>query len=256
MRNLLQRQLLPAIRLLIVLTLLTGVIYPAIVTAAAQAAFPSQANGSLIVIDGKTVGSTLIGQAFNQPKYLWGRPSAAGTNGYDASASGASNLGPTDPRLVGFVPGVNTVGLGGSSSATNPFATPADPFCVPTDSKGNAVISPTAGQTYAMNPDGTYACAASTIPERAIAYRQANGLPADASVPVDVITASASGLDPDISPAAAATQVARVAAARGIPVAAVEAVVARHTQQPVLGFLGEPRVNVLLVNLDLDGLLR
>ncbi len=200
-------------------------------------------------------GSSLIGQAFDQPQYFWGRPSAAG-KGYDASSSAGTNLGPTDPRLVGFVPGVNTVGTDGSKSATNPFATPADPLCVPTDSDGNAVISPSADQTYAMNPDGTYVCYANTIPQRAIAFRQANGLAADAPVPVDIVTTSASGLDPEISPAAADVQVARVAKARNVSEADVRAAVARHTDQPFLGFLGEPRVNVLLLNLDLDGLLR
>jgi K+-transporting ATPase ATPase C chain len=250
------RVLRPAIVLLIALTVITGAAYPALVTAVAQVVFPSQANGSMIVVDGKTIGSSLIGQAFSDPKYFWGRPSAAGQNGYDASGSAGSNLGPTDPRLVGFIPGVNTVGLDGSTSATNPFATPADPSCVPTDSNGNAVVSPSTGQTYAMNPDGTYVCYANTILERAIAYRKANGLAPDASVPVDLVTTSASGLDPDISPAAAASQVARVAAARGMSVADVQAAVDRHTQQPMLGFLGQARVNVLLLNLDLDGLLR
>ncbi len=255
MRHFLRHQLWPACALLLALTLITGVAYPAAVTAIAQVAFPSQANGSMIAVNGQTIGSSLIGQAFTDPKYFWGRPSAAG-KGYDASSSGGSNLGPTDPRLVGFIPGLNTVGLDGSASAANPFATPADPSCVPTDSNGNAVISPTTGQTYAKNPDGTYVCDASTIPERAIAYRQANGLAADASVPVDLVTTSASGLDPDISPAAAASQVARVAKTRGMTVADIQAAVDRHTQQPLLGFLGEPRVNVLLLNLDLDGLLR
>lgn len=255
MTTFLRHRLWPAVALLAVLTLITGVVYPALVTAVAQIAFPHQANGSFIVTsDGRTIGSSLIGQAFSDPKYFWGRPSDAG-KGYDASSSAGSNLGPTDPRLVGFVPGVNSVGLDGSKSPTNPFATTADPYCVPTDSDGNPVLSPSTGQAYAINPDGTYACYAGTIPERAIAYRQANGLAADAKVPVDIVTASASGLDPGISPAAADTQVARVAAARAMTVADVQAAVARHTDQPLLGFLGEPSVNVLLVNLDLDGLL-
>jgi K+-transporting ATPase ATPase C chain len=249
----LRRQLLPAILLLLALTVITGGIYPAVVTAIAQVAFPNQANGSMIVVDGKTIGSSLIGQTFDQPQYLWGRPSAAGA-GYDGSASAGTNLGPTDPRLVGFVPGTNTVGLDGSKSPTNPFATPADPSCVPTDPDGKPVISPSTGQQYAMNPDGTYACYPSTIPERAIAYRQANGLAADAKVPVDLITTSASGLDPHISPAAAESQVARIATARNKTPDEIRQVVARHTDQPFLGFLGEPTVNVLLVNLDLDGL--
>jgi K+-transporting ATPase ATPase C chain len=193
MTHFLRRQLLPAIRLLVVLTVLVGVAYPAAVTVVAQVAFPSQANGSLIVVDGNTVGSSLIGQAFDGPKYFWGRLSTAGTNGYDASSSAASNLGPTSQALI-------------------------DRITADIDR-----------------------------------LRAANG---GGPVPVDLVTTSASGLDPDISPAAAAYQVGRVAAARGMTVADVTAAIARHTQQPLLGFLGEPRVNVLLLNLDLDGILR
>jgi len=256
MTTFLRHRLWPAIALLLVLTVITGVIYPVVVTAVAQLAFPHQANGSLVVTaDGRTVGSSLIGQAFDQPKYFWGRPSAAG-KGYDASSSAGSNLGPSDPRLVGFIPGVNAVAMDGTPASTNPFATPTDPSCVPTDSDGNAVTSPSADQTYATNPDGTYACYGNTIPQRAIAFRQANGLAAEAPVPVDIVTTSASGLDPQISPAAAEDQVARVAKARNLAEADVRAAVARHTEGAFLGFLGEPRVNVLLLNLDLDGLLK
>jgi K+-transporting ATPase ATPase C chain len=152
----------------------------------------------MIVVDGKTVGSTLIGQAFSDPKYLWGRPSAAGVTdanpaGYDANASGGSNLGPTNQVLIERV-----------SQAVDQL-------------------------------------------------RAGNG---SAPVPVDLVTTSGSGLDPEISPAAADYQVARIAAARGIGEADVRAAIARHVEQPLLGLLGRPRVNVLLVNLDLDGLLR
>lgn len=181
----------PAIAALIALTLLTGVVYPAIVTAVAQVAFPSQANGSFITVDGRTVGSSLIGQAFEDPRYLWGRPSAAGP-GYDGMASGGSNLGPTSQALVERV-------------------------------------------TAAVDR-----------------LRAANG---DAAIPVDLVTASASGLDPHISPEAAAYQVARIATARGITEDEVRAAIARHTQGPMLAFLGQSVVTVLAVNLDLDGLL-
>jgi len=198
MRSFLRHQLYPAIALLLALTLITGVVYPAVVTAIAQVAFPNQANGSMIVVDGKTVGSSLIGQAFSDPKYLWGRPSAAGaTNanptGYDANSSGGSNLGPTSKALIDRV-------------------------------------------TAAVDQ-----------------LRAANG---NGPVPVDLVTTSASGLDPEISPAAAEYQVARIARARGMTQADVQAIIGRHTQQPLFGLLGEARVNVLLVNLDLDGLLR
>ena len=198
MYSFLRNQLLPAFALLVALSVVAGVAYPAAVTAVAQLAFPSQANGSMIVVDGTTVGSTLIGQAFSDPKYLWGRPSAAGVTdenpgGYDANASAGSNLGPTNQDLIDRV---------------------------------TAAVD----QLHAAN---------GTDP-----------------VPVDLVTTSGSGLDPEISPAAAEYQVARIAAARGIGEADVRAAIDRHTEQPLLGLLGQPRVNVLLVNLDLDGLLR
>jgi potassium-transporting ATPase KdpC subunit len=188
----LRRYVGPAAALLMAMTVVTGVVYPLAVTALAQVAFPRQANGSMIVVDGRTVGSSLIGQAFSKDVYFWGRPSAAGTDGYDASSSAGSNLGPTNKRLIDRV---------------------------------------------AADVDR---------------LRAANG---GGPVPVDLVTTSASGLDPQISPAAAEYQVARVAAARGMSADAVRAAVGRHTEQPLLGFLGQPRVNVLLLNLDLDGIL-
>lgn len=192
MTTFLRHRLWPAVALLLALTVITGVIYPVAVTAVAQVVFPSQANGSLIVVDGKTVGSSLIGQAFSDDKYFWGRLSAAGKDGYDASGSAGSNLGPTNQALI-------------------------DRITADVDR-----------------------------------IRAANG---GGPVPVDLVTTSASGLDPDISPAAADYQVARVANARGMTEDAVRALLSKHTEQPLLGFLGEPRVNVLLLNLDLDGLL-
>jgi len=181
----------PAIAALTALTLLTGVVYPALVTAVAQVVFPSQANGSFITVDGRTVGSSLIGQAFEDPRYLWGRPSAAGA-GHDGMSSAGSNLGPTSQALVDRV---------------------------------TAEVD---------------------------RLRAANG---EAPIPVDLVTTSASGLDPHISPEAAAYQVARIATARGITQDVVRAAIERHTQRPMLAFLGQSTVNVLEVNLDLDGLL-
>ena len=196
MLSFLRRVVRPAVTLLIALTLMTGVAYPLAVTAIAQVAFPHQANGSMIVVDGRTVGSSLIGQVFSDPKYFWGRPSdatsSAAPDGYDGTASAGSNLGPTSKTLI------------------------------------------------------------DEIAARVDAERKANG---DGPVPVDLVTASASGLDPDISPAAAEYQVARVAKARGMTEDQVRTYVARHTEQPLLGFIGEPRVHVLELNLDLDGLL-
>ncbi len=193
----LRHRLWPAIALLLAMTLVTGVLYPLVVTAVAQVAFPGQANGSFIqMADGRTIGSSLIGQAFSQPKYFRGRLSAAGATddnplGYDANSSAGSNLGPTNQKLI-------------------------DRITVQID-----------------------------------AMRAENG---DKPIPVDLVTTSASGLDPDISPEGAEYQVARVAQARGMAEADVRAAVARHTEGPFLGFLGQPRVNVLMLNLDLDGL--
>ena len=161
----------PALVLFALLAALTGLAYPLAVTGAAQALFPAQAAGSLVVRDGRTVGSRLIGQNFSDPKHFWGRPSATAPQPYDANASGGSNLGPLNPA---------------------------------------------------------------------------------APVPVDLVTASGSGLDPHISPAAARYQAARVARTRGLPPEQVEALIARHTEEPLWGVLGEPRVNVLALNLALD----
>jgi K+-transporting ATPase ATPase C chain len=191
MSTFLRRQLWPAAAIIVVMTIITGVGYPAVVTAIAQVAFPAQANGSLIrTTDGRVVGSELIGQGFSEDRHFWSRPSAAGADGYDASASAGSNLGPTSAALI------------------------------------ERVTADT---------------------ERLV------GVHGDGPVPVDLVTTSASGLDPHISPAAAEYQVERVAAARDMEPDEVRAFVARHTEQPLFGFIGQPRVNVLRLNLDLDG---
>jgi K+-transporting ATPase ATPase C chain len=191
MRTFVRGQLRPAIAIIITMTVITGMAYPALVTAAAQLIFPEQANGSLIRDDeGVVLGSSLIGQGFSRQTYFWSRPSAAGAEGYDASASGGTNLGPTSAELIGRV---------------------------------------------------------SARSERLL---EAHG---DAAVPVDLVTASASGLDPHISSEAAAYQVERVATARGMDPDEVRDIVAEHTDEPLLAFLGQSRVNVLELNLDLDG---
>lgn len=183
----------PALVLFAVLTLVTGVAYPLVVTGVAQTVFPAEAAGSLIVKDGKPVGSSLIGQSFSDPKNFWGRPSATGPMANNASASSGSNQGPLNPALLDAV-------------------------------KGRVEA------LRAADPGNT------------------------APVPVDLVTASASGLDPHISPAAAGYQVARVAKARGLAAEKVQALVAQQTEAPLLAFLGEPQVNVLKLNLALEAL--
>ncbi|HMQ51820.1 MAG TPA: potassium-transporting ATPase subunit KdpC [Anaerolineae bacterium] len=189
MRN----QLRPALVLLLLLTLITGLLYPLTVTALAQVAFPRQANGSLIFEAGQPVGSSLIGQPFDDPAYFWGRPSATGPGPYNAAASSGSNLGPTSAALL------------------------------------------------------------ENVQARLAALRAAD--PTNrAPVPVDLVTASGSGLDPHLSLAAARYQAGRVARARGLDLATVNHLIAESTEGRTLGWLGEPRVNVLLLNLGLDAL--
>lgn len=184
------RQLPPALRLMLLFTVLTGFVYPGIVTALSKMLFPRQASGSLIVQNGAVVGSSLIGQNFTRPEYFHPRPSVAG-DGYDAANSGGSNLGPTNAKLIARV-----------TDAVEAFRK--------------------------ENPE----------------YH--------GPIPSDLLTTSASGLDPHISPASAETQAARVAKARGVPVEQVRVLAAAHIEPRGWGFLGEPRVNVLLLNLALD----
>jgi potassium-transporting ATPase KdpC subunit len=190
------KNLMTELRISLVVTFLLAVIvsgiYPMLVWGIAQALFPYKANGSLIVRDGKTVGSELIAQNFTDPKYFHPRPSAAGDAGYDATSSGGSNLGPTSKKLI------------------------------------------------------------DSVKERVEAYRAENNLPPTVPVPADAVTASASGLDPHVSVKNALIQARRVAKARGISEQAILAKVKAHTEERTLGILGEPRVNVLTLNLSLD----
>jgi K+-transporting ATPase ATPase C chain len=185
------QQIRPAIVLFVLLSITTGIVYPLLVTAAAHGLFPRQAAGSLVDIDGRPIGSDLIGQAFADPRHFWGRPSATSPVPYNASAGSGSNLGPTNPALV------------------------------------------------------------DAVRARVAALRAADPANRDA-VPIDLVTASASGLDPHISPAAAYYQVPRVAKARGLSEAVVREVVDRHVESPAWGVFGAARVNVLRLNLALE----
>lgn len=187
-------QLRPAIMALLILTILTGLMYPLAVTGIAQAIFPHQANGSLLIKDGRPIGSALIGQPFDEARYFWGRPSATSPFPYNAAASSGSNLGPTNPALI-------------------------------------QAVQTRIAALKAADPENT------------------------ALIPVDLVTASGSGLDPHISPAAADYQLRRVARARGrgMDESVVRRLVAEQTEGRQFGLLGEPRVNVLKLNLTLDG---
>ncbi|WP_312054205.1 potassium-transporting ATPase subunit KdpC [Pantoea brenneri] len=186
-------QLRPAILLLLLLTVISGVVYPLLTTGLAQWLFPAQANGSLLEKQGVARGSALIGQNFTQPGYFWGRPSATGDRPYNPLASGGSNLAASNPALD------------------------------------------------------------KAVAERVAALRAANPQ-APTAVPVELVTASASGLDPDISPDAARWQAPRIAASRQLPLAQVEALIEQQTHRPLMPFLGEPTVNVLQLNLALSDL--
>ncbi|MGD9670737.1 MAG: potassium-transporting ATPase subunit KdpC [Hyphomicrobiaceae bacterium] len=186
------KQFRPAMTLLVLLTLLTGVAYPLAMTGLAQVVLPGAANGSLVVRDGRVVGSVLIGQTFTADRYFHGRPSAAGSNGYDAAASSGSNLGPLSTKLR--------------------------------DRIAKDIVNLKAGQI--------------------------------AIIPADAVTASASGLDPHISPQYAHLQLPRIARVRGMPEAQVRHILSMHIDAPILGFLGEPQVNVLSLNMALDSAAR
>ena len=185
------KQIIPGIRVTLLLTVLTGLVYPGLITGLCQLLFPAQASGSLIYKNGKIIGSSLIGQNFTRAEYFQPRPSAAGSDGYDATASGGSNLGPTSQKL-------------------------------------SDRVKASAEKFRKENPDYP------------------------GPIPADLLTASGSGLDPHLSPASAQVQIARIAKARGVDAQPLQALIAEQTEGRALGFIGEPRVNVLALNLVLD----
>jgi K+-transporting ATPase ATPase C chain len=237
------KELGPGLRLMLIFTALTGLLYPAFMTGISELIFPKQSNGSLLTVNGKVVGSSLIAQSFTRPEYFHPRPSAAG-NGYDATASGGTNLGPTSAKL-----------LHGTTKM---------------DDKKNEVVD-----FDGINLRIVHYCLENDIPYESSVplerFRDAHDdlddvklikafnddkapllFTAKAPIPADAVTASASGLDPHISPANAETQAARVAKARGAFADQLRQLIAQSTERADLGFLGEPRVNVLMLNIALD----
>jgi K+-transporting ATPase ATPase C chain len=237
------KELGPGFRLTLIFTILTGLLYPAVMTGMSELIFPRQSKGSLVTVNGKVVGSSLIGQAFAKPEYVHPRPSAAG-NGYDATASAGSNLGPTSAKL-----------LHGTTKM---------------DDKKNEIVD-----FDGINLRIVHYCVDNDIPYESSVpldqFKDSHGdlddvklikafnndktpllFTAKAPIPQDAVTASSSGLDPHISPANAETQAARVAKARGVSADQVKQLIPQFTERADLGFLGEPRVNVLLLNIALD----
>jgi len=237
------KELGPGLRFMLALTILTGLLYPAVMTGISEVIFPRQANGSLVTVNGKLVGSSLIGQAFAKPEYFHPRPSAAG-NGYDATASSGTNLGPTSAKLLHGTTKMDdkkneVVDFDGIDDRIVHYcvdngipyesSAPLDQF---KDSQGNL---DDVKLIKAFNDDKTPLLFTAKVP-----------------IPSDALTASSSGLDPHISPANAEIQAARVAKARGVPPDQVNPLIAQFTDRADWGFLGEPRVNVLLLNVALD----
>jgi K+-transporting ATPase ATPase C chain len=237
------KQLIPGVRITLALTLLTGLLYPGLVTGLCQLLFRSQANGSLILKEGRVAGSLLIGQNFARPEYFHPRPSSAGSDGYDASASSGSNLGPTSARLI-----LGTTRVGDKKNEVVDF-----------DGLSLRIVH------YCVENDIPYVSSAPLDQ-----FRDARGRLDDVKlikafndkapftftpktpIPADAVTGSGSGLDPNISPANAGAQAARVARARGVSADPINQLIAQFTEAPWLGLLGDPRVNVLELNLALD----
>ena len=237
------KELKPGFMMMLVVTVLTGLIYPAVITGIAQVVFRDQAGGSLIVSNGQVVGSRLIGQNFARPEYFHPRPSAAGS-GYDPTASGGSNLGPTSAKLIN-----GTTKVDEKKNEVIDFDGIEDRivhYCVDNDIPYASSKPLDAFKDAQGNLDDVKLIKAFNDDKAPLVFRPRTPIPADA------VTPSASGLDPQISPANAQAQAARVAKARGVSLEQVQGLVSQHTEGRALGFLGEPRVNVLELNLALD----
>ena len=229
--------------MMVVMTVLTGVIYPAVITVIAQVIFPDQANGSLIVSNGQVIGSRLIGQNFTKPEYFRPRPSSAGS-GYDPTASAGSNLGPTSAKLINGTTKKDEKGnevadfLGIKVRIVH--------YCLDNEIPYDSSMALDSFKDAQGNLDDAKLINAFSDAKTSLVFTPKTPIPADA------VTASASGLDPHISPANAQAQATRVAKARGVSWDQVQTIIAQHTEGRDLGFLGEPRVNVLELNVALD----
>jgi potassium-transporting ATPase KdpC subunit len=231
--------------MMVALTVITGLAYPSLITVVAQAFFKQQANGSFVTANGQVVGSRLIGQSFTRPEYFHPRPSSAGTNGYDATASAGSNLGPTSAKLFNGTTKVDDK----TRSEVVDFDGIKDRlvhYCVDNEIPYDASTPLAAFKGATGNLDDVKLIKAFNDAQAPLAFRPKVRIPADA------VTGSASGLDPHISPANAELQAARVAKARGVSVEQVKSAIAAHSAPRTMGLLGEPTVNVLKLNLALD----
>jgi K+-transporting ATPase ATPase C chain len=233
----------PGFRFTLALTILTGLLYPAVMTGVSELIFPRQANGSLVTVDGKTVGSALIGQSFTKPEYFHPRPSSAGS-GYDATASSGSNLGPTSAKLLH-----GTTAMDDKKNETVAFdgiGVRIVHYCLDNNIPYESSVPLEQFKSADGSLDDVKLIKAFNDGTTPLVFR------AMAPIPQDAVTASSSGLDPHISPANAEIQVARVAKARGVAADQVKPLIAQFTERADWGFLGEPRVNVLMLNVTLD----
>ena len=237
------KELGPGLRLTLIFTVLTGLLYPAVMTGVSELVFPKQANGSLVTVGGKVVGSTLIGQPFAKPEYFHPRPSAAGS-GYDATASSGSNLGPTSAKLLHV-----TTKMDDKKNEIVDFDginLRIVHYCVDNDIPYESSVPLDQFKDSHGDLDDVKLIKAFNDDKTPLVFT------AKAPIPPDAVTASASGLDPHISPGNAETQAARIAKARGVSADQLKQLIPQFTDRADLGFLGEPRVNVLMLNIALD----